>query len=755
MTVPAGIIAMWPGTNASIPAGWSRVTSLDGRYVKGAAAGQDPDQTGGAATHTHTDPGHSHGLGSHTHGGTTSGAESDTTAVVASGYTASANPHTHTAPTSGAQSASSSANAGTWNTASNDPPYRTVIFIQSDGAPDGFPDGGWAYWDNGAGLPANWSLVAAAQGKFLKGANAGGDGGSTGGGAHSHTAIAHGHSSIASHTHAGGTSSGPSATSPINSGGGAATSTHTHAVTFGATASGVSIGSATAADTSSDTYEPTWTKLAAIQNNSGDDDLQARHIGLWLGLLTAIPPGWLLCNGSNGTLDMRGRFPKGVSALGEIAATGGSGGHAHTSGGAHTHAQSHVHAQSFAAENTNGGGTASSPNHVANWHHTHADSNSAANATALDSGNQTAPSSADTQPPFRTVAFLRFDRALVVTLDAPAESEVLTSPTFLVEWSLAFNPPSSAPVQSDYRVVVYAADQMTVVYDSGQIASATQSHAVSGSYVVNNQTYYLQVEVTDEDQLFAISPLREVTTSWPPPATITGLTVTPVSSLPGLLVSWDAAEPTIDEAFVQYSVKRRRAAYTDAFGRAIAATTYVRIAVLDDIDGTVFTDHHTGSGVEHEYAVTWTANVSGDVLESEEQEPPVAGTVSWSGGYLHDPADPSVYTAVLVREAGVEQQQEQTTLRARGRREDTLFVGEGFQRAYEVTPANDPIRDRGAWDRLRAMLDRQFSGASYCLRIAYSGEVVFGRLESLRVQDRTALTQPAFKFSETHYEEAV
>lgn len=228
----------------------------------------------------------------------------------------------------------------------------------------------------------------------------------------------------------------------------------------------------------------------------------------------------------------------------------------------------------------------------------------------------------------------------------------------------------------------------------------------------------------------------------------------PLFALPGNVLQWDAVVPGPGQTFVQYNVKRRRAAHSDAFGRTVPAGPYVRIAVRD-ITARAYADHHTGSGVRYEYAVTWTADVSGDVLESEEQEPPVAGEVAWRGGFIHDPADPAVYAPVLAREVGVEQHQQQTTLRARGRREDTVFVGEGFGRAYEVGVIPTQIHDRVPYERLRAMLDRQFAGATYCLRLGHSGEVVFGRLDALRRQDRTGLSLPAVRFHETHYAEAV
>lgn len=51
--LPNSVIALWDGTNASIPAGWTRYTAMDGFFPKGAAVGEVLT-TGGSATHTHT-----------------------------------------------------------------------------------------------------------------------------------------------------------------------------------------------------------------------------------------------------------------------------------------------------------------------------------------------------------------------------------------------------------------------------------------------------------------------------------------------------------------------------------------------------------------------------------------------------------------------------------------------------------------------------------------------------------------------------
>ena len=58
--IPAGIICMWSGTLATLPSGWALCDGSNGtpdlrdRFIVGAASGQDPGATGGAATHGHT-----------------------------------------------------------------------------------------------------------------------------------------------------------------------------------------------------------------------------------------------------------------------------------------------------------------------------------------------------------------------------------------------------------------------------------------------------------------------------------------------------------------------------------------------------------------------------------------------------------------------------------------------------------------------------------------------------------------------------
>jgi hypothetical protein len=95
---------------------------------------------------------------------------------------------------------------------------------------------------------------------------------------------------------------------------------------------------------------------------------------MWSGAADNIPPGWALCNGSNGTPDLRGRFVIGAGGAYNPWSTGGGSipSHDHgagtleaTSAGSHSHSAStnstgaHTHSVSGAAEYAGG--------HTHNW----------------------------------------------------------------------------------------------------------------------------------------------------------------------------------------------------------------------------------------------------------------------------------------------------------------------------------------------------------------------------------------------------
>jgi len=59
--------------------------------------------------------------------------------------------------------------------------------------------------------------------------------------------------------------------------------------------------------------------------------IPAGVIVMWSGALANIPTGWQLCDGTNGTPDLRAKFIYGTAAAEEPGGTGGSSSHSHTS----------------------------------------------------------------------------------------------------------------------------------------------------------------------------------------------------------------------------------------------------------------------------------------------------------------------------------------------------------------------------------------------------------------------------------------
>jgi hypothetical protein len=80
-------------------------------------------------------------------------------------------------------------------------------------------------------------------------------------------------------------------------------------------------------------------------------------IGMWSGSVASIPTGWLICDGTNGTPDLRNRFVVGAGSTYAVNATGGSADAvvvSHNHGGA-TGGQSNTHTHDVALPSAAGG----------------------------------------------------------------------------------------------------------------------------------------------------------------------------------------------------------------------------------------------------------------------------------------------------------------------------------------------------------------------------------------------------------------
>lgn len=407
MAIPAGVILIWTGTNASIPTGWSRETTLDDKFPKAWGASVAPNQTGGSNTHTHTGS-HTHTLISHAH--TCSYAENSGAGKVNGQYypTRSLDFHSHVGTniegTSGGGLASQTV---TWSSVNQEPPYYKVIFVKPTGTVAALPAGICAHY-YGSSAPILWNFCDGTnstpdlRNKYLKGAETGGDAGAgSGATTHVHT-VTHGHT-VNSHTHSGntGTVQNISDTRDDQSGTNAALNPHTHSVSLAA--GNGSVNNYTNTTAGGNTIEVAYKKLGVIKATIGS--ARKGIVGLWLGTTASIPVNWVLCDGNNGTYDLRDKFVKIGATLAENNTTGGANTHTHTAvSHTHTATGTHTHTGTTGGASAVTQGEGSSPN-TSSAIHTHPVTVTA--NTETFNNNNISADTVDHQPAYRTAAYIQ------------------------------------------------------------------------------------------------------------------------------------------------------------------------------------------------------------------------------------------------------------------------------------------------------------------------------------------------------------
>ena len=76
--------------------------------------------------------------------------------------------------------------------------------------------------------------------------------------------------------------------------------------------------------TSEENILPPYYELAFIKKETSDPSIPIGLIVMWAGSIEYLPTGWVICNGSNGTPDLRGKFIQGVSSGEDPGSSGGT-----------------------------------------------------------------------------------------------------------------------------------------------------------------------------------------------------------------------------------------------------------------------------------------------------------------------------------------------------------------------------------------------------------------------------------------------
>ena len=413
-TIPSDMILGWPSTAASIPSGWTRVTALDGYLPRGASGTGAPTTTGGATSHSHTTPGHVHSVGPHDHtiGGSTGSSNSSTTSARFNGASQpqADQPHTHSLPSSSGSAGShtSGSTSPSTTSANNSPPVRDVIWIESNGAQPEYPVGilGWA-----TESVSGWTDDATSSGRFLKGAAAAGNGGATSGSAtHTHSVNAHTHTTP-SHDHSVSSTGLSNPSSSQEAGYGSSSPRwlprHTHPLNVLSAGFGTT-DSASGGTTSAVNLEPPNRRLKVLANTGGGT--QTRIIGLYMGTVATLDPLLTLCDGTNGTPDMRTYFARDEGSD-SVNSTGGSSSHTHTTPthshglGNHDHSIDVLASTTGSFERPTSGDLGDSPT-TSHDHSGGSTDNASPSISSVSSGTT---SSASHLPVYKEAHFVRLD----------------------------------------------------------------------------------------------------------------------------------------------------------------------------------------------------------------------------------------------------------------------------------------------------------------------------------------------------------
>ena len=292
--MPSGIII--PFTGASTPSGWADFSSANDKAIVGAGASYSAGSTGGSSSFSTAVSLSNTG----SHSGSQAFMTADGPDNNAPGGNYSAGAHNHTLTVSG----------------SGDPQYRKYKLIKASADASAVPAGGVIL---GNTTLTGCSNIDSGNNGLMYGGSAVGNGGSN-------TVAMNGSTS--------------------NSG------SHNHAINRFSSDSeggnrkprGVSAGAHSHTSSCNLTWNPKHYILTAWSNAAADFSFEGSGIGMWE---SATPPdGWYICNGANGTPDLRDYFVK-IGSTATHGTSAGDNSNAFNSGSAgntvnHSHAGSNV-----------------------------------------------------------------------------------------------------------------------------------------------------------------------------------------------------------------------------------------------------------------------------------------------------------------------------------------------------------------------------------------------------------------------------
>lgn len=221
----------------------------------------------------------------------------------------------------------------------------------------------------------------------------------------------------------------------------------------------------------------------------------------------------------------------------------------------------------------------------------------------------------DVAGPYSSYGVFNVAEPPVITMVEPLEGQAIGTGRPTVTWGLDVN-----TTQKSRRIVIRASGTNALIYDTGTVNTTGQSWAAPLTILDNNKSYYLDLTVTDTQNLSTTLRVN-FTTSYVAPDTVQFVVDGEGFDENGyILVDWSQQAP--DGFFVSWNVYRR----------VEGAPEWELIQTYDSQGVTSYKDWLIPNGLRYEYAVTQSGGRSGIVLESSTSSAKVAevqGTHYW------------------------------------------------------------------------------------------------------------------------------
>lgn len=192
-----------------------------------------------------------------------------------------------------------------------------------------------------------------------------------------------------------------------------------------------------------------------------------------------------------------------------------------------------------------------------------------------------------------------------VTITSPVDLATITTSSLSVAWT--------GSGQVKYQVWATDVITGTVVYDSGQITSASQAHDIPSGKMRNGRSYEIKVAITSSAPLTGYGTVT-IDVSFTPPDAPTNFQANPASfggdpEPTAIRCTWDQTSYSTPE-FVKYVLRRWATVGVDA--------AEVILAEITNPATTSFVDFTPSSGIEHTYGIQVVTVTGLDEVSSDD-----------------------------------------------------------------------------------------------------------------------------------------